>query len=222
MTLLIASCISSQNMVHDLSELARDLLNDTYFETIVLLKDGETVYATPLGVKVENGLFKARVFPDTKLYSLILNTPLALLCFTLDPLTFYLATIEHTIDCSKCNLLLLVEITDRKSYCSCSAVQFTLNPVAIVNLQYRPQPYTRILGCFIELLVLYSRAKHFIVYPLKATSMNCESFCRTIRTSLDCIEHATQNTTLLGMAKRLTENIIKQLYILGCYCDSYH
>ena len=220
--LLITSCISSQNTFHDRLELSRDLIDDTYFETIVLLRDNESLYATPLGVKVEDGLLKTRVFPDTKLHDLMLSSPLALLCFTLDPIIFYLATIKHTIDCKKCNLLLLVEVTGRKSYCSYCTTQFTLHPVAIVDSQCKSQPYTRILGCLIELLILYSRTRHFVDHPLKATSLDCKSACRIVKTSLNCIEHTTQNNTLLDIAERLTENITKQLYMLGCYCDTHH
>ena len=224
MILLITSCISSQNTIHDCSKLSKDLINDTYFETIVLLRDNESLYATPLGIRVENGLLKARVFPDTKLYDLMINSPLALLCLTLDPILFYLATLKHSIDYNKCSLLLLVEITSRKSHCSHCATQFTLHPIAIIetNSQSKLQLYTRVLGCLIELLILYSRAKHFVDYPLKATSLDCEHNCKIITTSLDCIERATQNSMLLDMVKRLVENITKQLYILGCYCGTDH
>ncbi|HIQ10543.1 MAG TPA: DUF447 family protein [Pyrodictium sp.] len=225
MILLITSCISSQNTAHDCFKFSKDLVKNTYFETIVLLRDNESLYATPLGVKVEDGLLKARVFPDTKLYNLMINSPLALLCLTLDPILFYLATLKHSIDYSKCNLLLLVEVTSRKSHCSYCATHFTLRPIAMIETrssQCKLQLYTRVLGCLVELLIVYSRVKHFVNNPLEATSLDCEHSCKIITVSLDCIKRATQNRMLLDVVKRLVENIIKQLYILGCYCETNH
>ncbi|NPA05115.1 MAG: DUF447 family protein [Crenarchaeota archaeon] len=197
------------------------------YEAIAVFRGPDGIYAAPVGVWIEEGSFRARIYPGSRLAEYFTREHTVCICFTLDPTLFYKSLILHRIDaepglCSQaycpanCSLAVECSIDDRPRP-PCTAVEpvtVRLTPLCCRHGS-RCTGYSRVLGCSIELLIAVSRITYFA--RIRACS-EAAKWCTLGRVALNCIKHTDRRGTIARVAEEVLRRAVDLAEASSCPC----
>jgi len=196
------------------------------YEAVSVFRRGVSIYAAPVGVWVEGRSLKVKLYPGTMMTRLFTEEPTVCICLPNNPIIFYEALLEHRVTCREaacsqspcplcCSVAMECSIEGRSNTLPASPITLTLTPLCC-TLNYTPTPYTRLMGCSVELLIAATRIKYFASVRRCAETWD---WCRRGAYALECIRHASRG---VNTVRRLAERVFAEAASLaeekGCPC----
>jgi len=154
--------------------------------------------ATPLGVRlVGEGLLEATIYPGTRLAHVAPQAYEACIGFSLEPSSFAKLLLNKDADMvppravsTPClgNTYLRIEAVIARRLRSGDRWVLTLEPLFAYTAGTPPSPYTRALGCMVELLVAYTRVAYWSRQKPRGCREAQKWYTRLLQAA-DCISH---------------------------------
>lgn len=172
----------------------------------------------------------ARLYPGTRIYSLGYSVYEVCLAQPYNPLSYYNAVLKHRVSLTPAKAIRApcpeaegprVEAVVSARYTAASnTIVLVLEPI-LVEEGSGWYTYARSLGCSIELLIAFTRLRHWARYRIeKVSCVTIRWLVYTVLSSYSCVLHSTWNPEIHRAAATTAKAALNYAYLTGCVAPS--
>jgi len=201
-----------------------------YAELLAVLQAPSSFIVTPLGIKRERDHLVARLYPGTRVYSLGYSVYEVCLAQPYSPLSYYNAVLKHGVSlipakaihapCPKAEGPRIEAVISARYTAANNTIVLVLEPI-LVEEGSGWYTYTRSFGCSIELLIAFTRLRHWAHYRIeKITCNTIRWLVYTVLLSYNCILRSTWDPEVHRAAATTAKAALDYAYLTGCVAPS--
>jgi len=185
---------------------------------------------TPLGIRRNRDHLVVKLYPGTGIHELGYSVYEMCLAQPYNPLAYYAAVLEHSVElvpaksihtpCPRVEGPRIEAVVASRYMESSGILTLVLEPILVLGGK-EWFTYSRSLGCSIELLIAFTRLRHWaknrIIQP---PCTRIRQLVYTVLSSYDCIMHSTWNSEVHRVAATVAKSAIDHAFLTGCVAPS--